>query len=103
LPGNPGLVGFYSPFLSAIRDKASSTKLAILAHAHVGHTPGIGNQDEWDAQHYGLTTQIQNAVEAFDTVKSTFGSNTKVILVGHSVGSWFALQVSHLQIKFIFL
>jgi pimeloyl-ACP methyl ester carboxylesterase len=92
-PGNPGLLDFYIPFLSSIHDKASSTSLTILAHAHAGHTPGIGDGD-MDALRYDLTTQIQNVIDAFDAIKLTFGTNIKVILLGHSVGSWLALQVS---------
>jgi hypothetical protein len=68
-------------------------KLAILAQAHVGHTPGVDDPSERNAGHYCLTTQIQNAVEAFDAVKSTFGANTKILVLGHSIGSWIALQV----------
>lgn len=94
MPGNPGLLGFYPPFLSAIQDKASSAKLAILAHAHVGHTPGIGDEFQRDAASYGLITQVQSAVEALDAVKLSFGSKTKIVLLAHSIGSWFALQVS---------
>jgi hypothetical protein len=91
IPGNPGLLGFYPPFLTAIHK--ASAKLAILAHAHIGHTPGVGDKTDWNPQRYGLATQIRNAVEAFDAVKLTFGPSTKVILLGHSIGSWFALQV----------
>lgn len=91
--GNPGLLGFYPPFLSAIHDKASSAKMAILAHAHVGHTPGIEGTGGYDARRYDLTTQIQSAVEALDAVKAAFGPNTKVVILGHSIGSWFTLQV----------
>lgn len=93
--GNPGLLGFYLPFLTAIQDKASSTNLAILAHAHIGHTPGINSESDMDASIYGLTNQVQNAIEAFDAIKSTFSQKTKVVLLGHSIGSWFALQASH--------
>jgi pimeloyl-ACP methyl ester carboxylesterase len=92
IPGNPGLVSFYSLFLSAIH-KSSYTRLAILSHAHVGHTPGVGD-GEMDARRYCLTTQIQNAVEAFDAIKSMYGPEIKIVLLGHSVGSWIALQVS---------
>lgn len=93
--GNPGLLDFYPPFLSAIRDKDTSGKLAILAHGHIGHTPGLGNIDSSsDASRYCLTAQLQSAIEAFDALRSAFGSNTRIILVGHSMGSWIALQVT---------
>jgi len=94
IPGNPGLLSFYPPFLTAVWDKVSSSaRLAIFAHAHVGHTPGIDDRSEWNPQRYGLTTQIQNAVEAFDSVKLAFGPTIKIILIGHSIGAWVALQV----------
>lgn len=92
--GNPGLLDFYTPFLSALRDKVpSARRLAILAHAHAGHTPGLGDGD-LDARRSTVTIQAQNAIEAFDAVKLAFGSSVKVLLIGHSVGCWVALQVS---------
>ncbi|KAF7967560.1 hypothetical protein HWV62_33941 [Athelia sp. TMB] len=92
-PGNPGLLGFYPDFLSTIHEKASSVRLAILAHAHVGHTPGIEGTGGYDARRYDLPTQIHSAVEALDAVKAAFGAKTKVVILGHSIGSWFTLQV----------
>ncbi|KII94198.1 hypothetical protein PLICRDRAFT_50181 [Plicaturopsis crispa FD-325 SS-3] len=93
IPGNPGLNDLYTLFLSTIRDKDSSGKLAILAHSHIGHTPSVGIDDPKSEKAYGLAAQVQNALYAFDALRSTFGSNIKIIVVGHSVGSWVSLQV----------
>lgn len=91
IPGNPGLVEFYTPFLSALHDKDASSRLAILAHAHLNHTPLPSSH--LNAADHSLTAQVQSAIEAFDALRSEFGNNTKLILVGHSVGSWISTQV----------
>jgi pimeloyl-ACP methyl ester carboxylesterase len=93
VPGNPGLVEFYTPFLSALHDKDASSRLAILAHAHLNHTPLPSSH--LNAADHSLTAQVQSAIEAFDALRSEFGNNTKLILVGHSVGSWISTQVSN--------
>lgn len=89
IPGNPGLLGFYTPFLSAIHSKDTVGGLAILAHAHIGHTPGIGE----NTSRCDLTLQVESAIATFDAIKSAFGLDSKVVIVGHSVGSWVTLQV----------
>ncbi|KAH7930549.1 hypothetical protein BV22DRAFT_1000347 [Leucogyrophana mollusca] len=93
--GNPGLVDFYPPFLSAIHNKDESGRLAILSHSHIGHTPALQVQQSRDGNtpQCGLPFQVQNALRIFDAVKSSFGLDTNVILAGHSVGAWIALQV----------
>lgn len=92
--GNPGLLGFYTLFLNAIHDKArvAGKPLAILAHSHFGHTPGI--PFEGGRSCLGLLPQVAGAVEAFDALKSAYGPQTKVVVVGHSVGAWIANQAS---------
>ncbi|ETW86912.1 Esterase/lipase/thioesterase, partial [Heterobasidion irregulare TC 32-1] len=94
IPGNPGLLGFYVPFLSAIW-KGSAPGLAILAHSYIGHTPGIEpvTGRKRSASTVGLHVQIQTIIEVLDDIVVTFGTGTKVVLVGHSVGSWLTLQV----------
>lgn len=92
IPGNPGLVEFYTPFLSALQGKDTTSRLAILAHAHLDHTPLPS--PHLNAADHSLTAQVQSAIEAFDALRSEFGSYTRVIMVGHSVGSWISTQVS---------
>jgi predicted esterase len=81
----------YAPFLSAVHEKDTSGRVAILAHAHVGHTPGIGGSTMSEG-YFNLDTQIQNTIEAFDAVNATFPA-AHIIIVGHSVGAWISLQV----------
>ncbi|KAF8560205.1 hypothetical protein OG21DRAFT_1480037 [Imleria badia] len=39
IPGNPGVVDFYTHFLDTIQDLDTSGTLAILAFSHIGHAP----------------------------------------------------------------
>ena len=90
--GNPGLVDFYTPFLSDIHVK-SRGELPIIARAHLGHTPHIDEGEAYnDRAAISLTAQIVSIVELIDVSKSVYD---KIILVGHSVGSWLVLQVCH--------
>jgi hypothetical protein len=91
------MVEFYTPFLSEIHNTALSSKLAILAHSHIGHIPKGVLEDNFSANedsYYGLSAQVANAVSIFDLVTSEFGSETRVVLIGHSVGSWIVTQAS---------
>ncbi|KAJ7071199.1 hypothetical protein C8F01DRAFT_1109516 [Mycena amicta] len=83
IPGNPGLLEFYSTFLSGLRQR--NPRLAIFAHAHLAHTPGYYCKD------HSLAAQVQSAIEALDAIRKS--TQAKVILAGHSVGAWISLQV----------
>ncbi|PSR76691.1 hypothetical protein PHLCEN_2v8288 [Hermanssonia centrifuga] len=87
IPGNPGLLDFYTPFLAGIHEKAHD-KMHILAHAFVGHTPGIIRGSEHPAA-TSLDAQIEHVIELIDTIKPVYN---KIIAIGHSVGTWVVLQ-----------
>ncbi|KAH6916901.1 hypothetical protein BKA70DRAFT_1250904 [Coprinopsis sp. MPI-PUGE-AT-0042] len=90
VPGNPGLVEFYTPFLENIYQSGPSDRLAILAHAHAGHTPlPLHSQHPSDA---GLAIQIESAIEAFDAVRAEYPS-ARIVAAGHSVGAYIVKQV----------
>ncbi|KAF7339800.1 Lipid droplet-associated hydrolase [Mycena venus] len=84
IPGNPGLVQFYTEFLGLLH--IEHPHLAIFAHAHLGHTPNMPTSE------YGLSVQVESAIEAVDAIRAAYG-NAKIILSGHSVGAWIAMQV----------
>lgn len=86
MAGNPGLIDFYIGFLSSLHGMFRDDRLAILAHAHLGHTPHLHVSKK-----LGLLHQVEAALEVFDAIKGCWPT-TKVILVGHSVGSWIATQ-----------
>ncbi|PCH33924.1 hypothetical protein WOLCODRAFT_94475 [Wolfiporia cocos MD-104 SS10] len=92
IPGNPGLIEFYVPFLTSVHEK-SQGRLAVLAHAHLGHSPTIPDGDVFkDTSTIGLTTQVQSAIEAVDTVSSSF-PRSKIAIAAHSMGCWVTCQV----------
>lgn len=99
IPGNPGVIDFYHPFLTAIHNQDSSGTLAILSHSHIGHDPTV--QDLAPARrassNYALPFQIQNSLRIFDALSISFTANTRTVIAGHSVGSWIALQVLKLR------
>ncbi|KAF9457348.1 hypothetical protein BDZ94DRAFT_1273470 [Collybia nuda] len=90
IPGNPGLLDFYTPFLNAIYEKDTTSKLAIFGHSHLGHTPGVWYKTPTSC--YKLAAQIESILEAFDAIRHEY-VNAKVVVIGHSVGSWLSLQV----------
>jgi len=113
IPGNPGLVDFYIPFLNNLHQRINETssrdrysKISIIAKAHLGHSPALfdaGNLNRLGRTPMGLTSQVESAVELFDAASSHYSLSehingdikrkAKVILIGHSVGAWIALQV----------
>ncbi|KAJ6627102.1 hypothetical protein B0H10DRAFT_2291912 [Mycena sp. CBHHK59/15] len=86
IPGNPGLLNFYIPFLSSIHSRDNA--LAVFGHAHLAHTPDV---EKFNGD-YSLAAQIKSAIDTLDAVRATF-SQSQVVLAGHSVGSFIALQV----------
>jgi len=89
VPGNPGLVDFYTPFLTAIHAKTDQS-LPILAHAHLGHTPGLNDNLAFNNPlAVSLVSQVESLLEVIDAARSQF---EKIVIAGHSVGSWIALQ-----------
>lgn len=93
--GNPGVIDFYHPFLTAIRNQDRSGTLAILSHSHIGHDPTVENlaPAHHASSNYALPFQIRNSLRIFDALSTYFGVNARTVIAGHSVGSWVALQV----------
>ncbi|KAF9447797.1 alpha/beta-hydrolase [Macrolepiota fuliginosa MF-IS2] len=91
IPGNPGLLDFYTPFLNALYEKDATENLAIIAQTHIDHTPGVYKDTNPHSRH-SLTSQVHSAIEAFDATVAEFRTS-KVVVIGHSVGAWITLQV----------
>ena len=91
--GNPGLLDFYIPFLDAIYHEANSS-VTIFAHAHLGLSSYIGGDHLFpDTSSVSLPAQIQAHVEFLDELLAAYGPETSVLLVGHSIGSWFIQEM----------
>ncbi len=87
--GNPGLVGFYEPFLDHIYSK-SRPGTAILAHAELGHSPHVESPP---LAFTGLEPQVCAVVEAIDAIRALYGDGTKLVVIGHSIGTWLSMRV----------
>ena len=87
-------MGFYTPFLTAIHEK-TERKIAILAHGHLGHSPTILQGDKYkDDSNISLTAQVESAIEAAQALHDTY-PQARLVITGHSMGCWVALQVTH--------
>ncbi|KAK7064374.1 lipid droplet-associated hydrolase [Favolaschia claudopus] len=84
IPGNPGLLEFYTPFLESIHNE-NGCFLTVWAAGHLGHR-GLPCSD------YSLAAQVENAIQAIDAVSDAF-PRARIVVSGHSVGAWIALQV----------
>ncbi|KAH9995909.1 hypothetical protein BJV74DRAFT_300115 [Russula compacta] len=106
IPGNPGLLDMYVPFLDAVHRGAISNsessespglgRVTIFAHAHLGLTSYVrGGDGSFPAEtsHVELAAQIQAHVEFLDELLAAYGPATRVLLVGHSIGAWFIQEV----------
>ncbi|KAN0132802.1 DUF2305 domain containing protein [Lactarius tabidus] len=93
IPGNPGLLDFYMPFLDAIYDKVS-TSATIFAHAHLGLSSFIGGDRSFPkTSSVTLPAQVQAHLEFLDELLAAYGPEATVLLVGHSIGSWFVQEM----------
>ncbi|KAI9929888.1 hypothetical protein ASPWEDRAFT_99651 [Aspergillus wentii DTO 134E9] len=114
ISGNPGLISYYHPFLSFLSSKLSSwaekqpksqqdTTFQIYGRNLGGFDIGPeGENAEKDAPYYGLEEQIcivQERLEELVHSKDRVGANLpggavpKVILIGHSVGTYIAMEI----------
>lgn len=92
-PGNPGMIEFYKDFMETIYERLYR-KVPVWGISHAGHVKVPSNvvlpplNDVED--HYGLHGQIQHKV-AF--IENYVPSDISVVLVGHSIGCYLALEV----------
>ncbi|BCR85884.1 bifunctional triacylglycerol lipase/ester hydrolase [Aspergillus chevalieri] len=110
ITGNPGLIGYYHTFLSLLSDiliSDSGTSFQIHGHSLAGFELGSDaernqKRGEKEAHYYNLEQQISYVQEKLDGfVTNNYKKNTqdnggevpKVILIGHSVGTYIAMEV----------
>ncbi|WWC70297.1 uncharacterized protein I206_104247 [Kwoniella pini CBS 10737] len=94
--GNPGLLGYYPPFLNHLYSLLPSS-YAILATSHIGHSITIPSpKDPLD-----LPQQLESKIELVQTLKHYLDewskengdSQPKISLMGHSVGAWLSCEI----------
>lgn len=101
LPGNPGLIQYYRPFLSRLHTLLSSSSTTEASKFHIcGHShPGFESthNSKGTGTPLGLGQQIKAQEDLLyhhiDSQRERTGKNPKVILMGHSVGCYMLLEL----------
>ncbi|KAI7889701.1 uncharacterized protein EV154DRAFT_513811 [Mucor mucedo] len=93
IPGNPGLVEYYTSFLEGIYQAIPSPAFEIIGVSHKGHSKNYHEHNSGDKNAYTLEDQIQHKLDCIDTLIKENGPETNFILVGHSVGSYISAEV----------
>lgn len=106
IPGNPGLVDYYEPFLSGLRTLLDATASIQHSRFHIYGQDLAGFRDD---DHEPFTTkrkphdleyQIQHTLAVLKGLRIESGprqgsSYDDVLLIGHSVGAYIALEIFH--------
>ncbi|GAA5937194.1 bifunctional triacylglycerol lipase/ester hydrolase [Sporobolomyces koalae] len=100
VPGNPGLVEYYDPFLTALRDALPTEFKESTEMYSIGHL-GHSLDAERDGKVTGfkpheqatLEEQVDSKIEFVDQLASKYGKDVKIMIMGHSIGSWICLQM----------
>ncbi|CEP08271.1 hypothetical protein [Parasitella parasitica] len=93
IPGNPGLVEYYTSFLQGVHCKINSPSFEIIGVSHKGHSVNYHENNAGDNTLYSLEDQIQHKVDCLEALRRENGPDTKFILMGHSIGSYIAAAV----------
>jgi pimeloyl-ACP methyl ester carboxylesterase len=97
LPGNPGLINYYLPFLRTL--STLHPGLTILGASHAGFTPAPHRLNtawawKWGPGPWGLKQQVEMKKELLThTLEELGGGKRKVVLAAHSMGAWVAMEM----------
>jgi len=84
IPGNPGVIDFYIPFIDSLFEKFDQ-KYDVVGIAHAGHSGTA-------PQIYSVEDQITHKIDALEYLSSLF-NDPEFVLMGHSVGAYINLKV----------
>ncbi|SCV70678.1 BQ2448_3440 [Microbotryum intermedium] len=98
IPGNPGLVHYYTSFLSTLHRNLDQSKSVVYALGHLDHSNHA--KARFTSRGVpGLREQIAHKVAFIDELASTYpqigvekGAKTKLVLVAHSIGSYISCE-----------
>ena len=112
ITGNPGLIDYYAPFLSHLRElldaapSLTSTRFHIYGQDLAGFSDDSHEPFTSSRPPYTLEQQIQLALETVRSMRVDEPGGLRhgepyddVLLVGHSVGSYISLQLCHRMLK----
>ncbi|KAJ2898508.1 hypothetical protein MKZ38_003858 [Zalerion maritima] len=109
IPGNPGFVDYYDPFLVTLRnliDGSEGTHLGISFHIAGRNLFGFDDQDHepfsTSSPPHDLESQIINTAKHLSSLKVLRSSENEaetpydaITLIGHSVGSYITMELFH--------
>ncbi|KAK3995561.1 lipid droplet-associated hydrolase [Cladorrhinum sp. PSN332] len=110
IPGNPGLIAYYKPFFTALRqlldERESKPDCQGAFHIygqnllgfHDGdHEPsfGAGTPDGQVTEPFLLEDQICHLSRSIQKLNTSSGPFDEVVIMGHSVGSYMSLEIFH--------
>ncbi|CAL1576053.1 unnamed protein product [Knipowitschia caucasica] len=96
IPGNPGVVGFYSTFMQTLH-RVFQQRLPVWAVSHAGHCEPPDHMDmvedtslaaELDV--FGINGQIQHKLTF---LRKQVPRDTRLVLIGHSIGCYIILEM----------
>ncbi|KAI5865236.1 hypothetical protein GGS23DRAFT_558316 [Durotheca rogersii] len=110
ISGNPGLIGYYEPFLSTLRARIDETASLRHIRFHIYGQDLAGFRDDdhepFTARRkpYDLEYQIRHNLATIERLRVESGSRTglpydEVLLIGHSVGAYIALELFRRQLR----
>ncbi|ETS76890.1 hypothetical protein PFICI_10764 [Pestalotiopsis fici W106-1] len=110
ISGNPGLIDYYSPFFESLRTLIDSCPDLGSTRFHIygQDLAGFGEDDHkpFDGQNppHDVEYQIKNSYDALSALRIEDGPKKSqpyddILLMGHSVGSYIALQIFHRHLQ----
>lgn len=99
IPGNPGLPGYYTSFLTRLQNDLDPKTTEVYAIGHLGHSPAHSPRAWTGRGAATLREQVEHKVDFVDGLldQHRIGleeNETKLVLIGHSIGSWVCCEVS---------
>lgn len=86
IPGNPGVISFYTEFLESLYELMGGTA-SVTAISHISHS-----QKNWESQRlFSLEEQINHKISFIE--QELQDVEVPIILVGHSIGSHISLEI----------
>ena len=93
VPGNPGAVYFYMPFLESL-GKSRGGRSSVHGFSFANHHLSRGDaEDDFTNSALGLEQQIAHSAAFIDSVAHELPVNGTITLIGHSIGAYIVLQI----------
>lgn len=96
VPGNPGILGYYRPFLQSVWDRIGEVSERAGVHVHGLGLPGHDFRHLNGSSVFGIATQISyflSYLRAHAARNKSSDATCNIILMGHSYGSYLALRL----------